>query len=291
MNKAAGTQYEPGVFPRRIEIELAASCNLSCTYCPRKFLKNKSGFMEFRLFKKLIDEAAAHPDTILVLHRRGESLLNPEFERICGYVKGKFREVQLATNATLLDEARSKAIIGAVNFVSFSIDVPIMFDRTRIPARYGGVEAKIRKFLELNAGKIRTQVSMVKTAETPEGDTALFKKIWKNRVDRIRIYEEHSRNGRFGSLERNRGERVPCAMPFYELLIFYDGMAGRCNHDWNGAPMGDANKKMIKDIWNSACYKRLREEHMRLDIKDATCGGCDSWYPRIGMQDTGETIE
>ncbi|MDD5512249.1 MAG: radical SAM protein, partial [Candidatus Omnitrophica bacterium] len=96
-----------GVFPRRIEIELSAVCNLRCSYCPRKFLKELDGFMEFGLVKQIIDEAAEFPETILVLHRRGESLLHPRFGDICELVKGKFKEVQLATNATLLDDKKS----------------------------------------------------------------------------------------------------------------------------------------------------------------------------------------
>jgi len=291
VNQYKSKMYIPGEFPQRIEIELASACNLRCIYCPRTHIDSLNGFMSFLLFKKIIDEIARYPQAILVLHRRGESLLHPHFVKICEYVKGKFKEIQLATNATLLDDAKSKAIINAIDFISFSIDIPEVFDRTRIPAKYDEVEPRILRFLDLNKGRVKTQVSMVKTAETPFENPEKFSKFWQKRVDRIRIYEEHSRNGKFGSLAQDRGKRLPCAMPFYEMLIYCDGKVGRCNHDWNGIPLGDASSASIRDIWNSNLYNELRNQHQRLQIKDDVCKNCDSWYPERGRQRTGETIE
>ena len=288
---ASKTGVTCGAFPQRIEIEIASACNLHCTYCPRKYLDKLGGVMDAGLFKKLIDEAAAYPDTILVLHRRGESLIHPDFVYLCDYIKGKFKEVQIATNATLLDDAKSKALIGSVNFISFSIDVPEVFNKTRIGADYADVEARILRFLELNKGRARTQVSMVKTVETPQRNAEIFKAVWKGKVDRIRIYEEHSHDGKFGSLTRDRGKRQPCVMPFYEMLIYCDGKVGRCNHDWKGIPMGDVNHATLKDIWNNSVYSELRDQHKKLKITDDVCKNCDSWYAEEGVQGTGETIE
>lgn len=286
------TEKHPvGSFPQRIEIELASACNLRCSYCPRNHIDMLNGFIDFSLFRKIIDEASEHPEVILVLHRRGESLMHPDFIGICDYVKNKFQEIQLATNATLLDEARSKAIIDSINFISFSIDVPETFTKTRVPAKYGDVESNILRFLDMNKGKVKTQVSMVKTEGTPEGDPGIFKEIWKGKVDRIRVYEEHSRDGNFGSLARYRGERQTCVMPFYEMLIYDNGKVGRCNHDWNGVPMGDVTEFSINDIWNSSLYENLRTQHKTLNLTDEVCGKCDSWYPKTGEQKTGEVIE
>jgi radical SAM protein with 4Fe4S-binding SPASM domain len=247
--------------------------------------------METSLFQKLIDEASHYPDTIIVLHRRGESLLHPNFVQFCEHVKGKFKEIQLATNATLLDEQKSKAIIEAVNFISFSIDVPEVFNKTRLPARYQDVEDKISRFLALNKGKVKTQVSMVKTQTTKGQDMALFKETWKGKVDRIRIYEEHSVGGVFGSVRSPRKERKPCIMPFYEMLIYFDGKVGRCNHDWNGQPLGDLKGQTITQVWNNHSYAELRAQHVKLEFIDEVCASCDSWYAEVGKQGTGEVIE
>ena len=81
-------KYNAPEFPKRIEIELASSCNLRCIYCPRHYVDNLNGFIDLDLFKKLISEIEKYPDTVLVLHRRGESLLHPEFKEIFNAVSG-----------------------------------------------------------------------------------------------------------------------------------------------------------------------------------------------------------
>lgn len=294
MKKAAcitSNSYYPIIFPKRIEIELSNACNLRCTYCPRKFLTNASGFMDLKLFKKLIDEASAYPSTIIVLHRRGESLLHPDFLAVCDYVKGKFHEIQLATNATLLCREKAEAIIRSLTFISFSIDTPEEFNKTRVPAAYASVEKKISDFLKINSGIIRTQVSMVRTDAVSKRETNEFKRLWAGRVDRIRIYEEHSKNGKFGSLAGNRGRRSPCTMPFYEILVYFDGKVGRCNHDWESKIMGNVSVSSIRKVWENKKYKDLRQQHIDLKISDAACKSCDSWYPEIAEQKTGEALE
>lgn len=279
------------VMPHRCEIELSSTCNLKCSYCPRQFLNDISAFMDFDLFRKIIDELIPFHETILVLHRRGESLLHPRFPDCLNYIKQKFKMIQLATNATLLDDQISRLLIDTLSFISFSLDVPAEFERTRSPARYRSVEAKVNRFLKLNAGRVETQVSMVRTSCTAENDVEQFKSIWQEKVDRVRIYEEHSSDGRFGSLKRSRKERVSCVMPFYEMVIFSNGKVGRCNHDWNGFPLGDLNVQTLRQVWNSSPYQVLRREHQSLELSDLVCRNCDSWYPIAGKQMTGEIYE
>lgn len=278
-------------FPKRVEIELVSDCNLRCVYCPRHHVNDLTGYMDFNLFTRIIDEVASYPDRIITLHRRGESLMHPQFVEMCDYVRGKFQEIQIATNGTLLNKARSLALIDSVDFISFSLDHPENFDKTRLPAKYSSVEHNILKFLEWNQGKVRTQVSMVETDDTPRRYVDEFKAIWSGKVDRIRVYQEHSKGGVFGSLEQPRRERKPCMMPEYECLIYCDGHVGRCNHDWNGDPMGDVNSNTLREVWHSLKYSDLRQQHQNLCITDKVCSGCDSWYPLEGVQDTGQLVE
>ena len=278
-------------FPKRLEIELASSCNLKCTYCPRRHLNNLGGYIDFCLFKKIIDEASAYPDTVIVLHRRGESLLHPKLNGMLDYIAGKFKEVQLATNATLLTEDKYGSLVKGLTFLSFSVDTPDNYDKTRVPARYTDVEEKICRFLRFNNGRIKTQASMVRTEKTEERQVKIFKEIWRERVNRVRIYEEHSIGGVFGSMRNPRRERKICVMPFYELLIYDDGRVGRCNHDWNGEPIGNINTGTIAELWHSQRYANLRSEHLNLKFSDEVCRNCDCWYEEIGKQGTGDVIE
>jgi len=281
-------------FPKRIELELVSACNLKCVYCPRRFLKTLNGFMDLNFFRRIIDEIEPYPETIIVLHRRGESLLHRDFIPMMHYLKGKFKTVQLATNATMLDTKRAEAIMESVSFLSFSIDTPKNFNKIRVPAEYRGVESNILRFLHMNGemgNPVTTQVSMVRTADTTEDDTAEFEETWTGKVDRIRIYEEHSSDGKFGSIKAGRPDRKPCVMPFYEMLVYCDGTIGRCNHDWDGEPIGDMQKSGVAEIWHGSSYGDLRRQHATMKITDPVCAACDSWYAREGCQGTGKVVK
>jgi radical SAM protein with 4Fe4S-binding SPASM domain len=281
-------------FPKRIEIELVSDCNLRCIYCPRHYVNELKGYIDFNLYKKIINESLAHPETVIVLHRRGESMLHPKFNKMLELVAGNFKEEQMATNATLLNKDKYEAIVNGLTFLSFSLDTPSNFDKTRIPAKYSKVESKILKFLDYNKGRVKTQASMVKTMDTTEEECAEFKQIWKDRVDRVRIYEEHSSDGSFGSLKNPRQKRKSCVMPFYEILVYDSGNVARCNHDWdsdNFASMGDLTNQSIAEIWHGQKYRALRHQQTELQFDDSVCAKCDCWYPEVGIQGTGETVE
>jgi MoaA/NifB/PqqE/SkfB family radical SAM enzyme len=276
-------------FPERVELELASVCNLRCSYCPRRYVDDLHGFMDPDLFYRLIDEISAHEQRIIVLHRRGESLLHPEFIPMLEYCAGKFREVQMATNATVMDPAKAEAMMAVLDFVSFSIDLPERMEKVR-GADYGRVLANIEYFLARNQ-KTRTQVSMVRTDEVREADCERFVELWTGKVDRVRIYQEHSAGGRFGAVAAKRPQRRACVMPFYEMVVLCTGQTARCNHDWDGSAMGWADKQSLTEIWRSPAYEELRRQHNRLESSDAVCSGCDSWYPERGVQGTGRVVE
>jgi len=276
------------MFPKRVEIELVSDCNLRCTYCPRHFVNDLKGYMDINLYKKIIDEIREF-NPILVLHRRGESMLHPNFIEMLNYLKGDFSEVQMATNATMLSRDKYEAIVNNLSFLSFSLDTKESFNKTRIPAKYDIVKNKILNFLEYNNNKITTQISMVNVGQ-PKEEIEEFIEFWRDKVDRVRIYQAHSLDGKFGSLNIKR-DRKPCIMPFYQVTIYENGIVARCNHDWDSDGMGDVNRDLIRDIFNNQKYQKLRIEHKNLHITDKVCKNCDSWYPEEKNQATGEVIE
>ena len=280
------------MLPKRLEIEFTNACNSRCGYCPRFYLIGvDAGFLEVSLFRKIVDEAASEPSTVLQLHRRGESLLHPDFDDMLRYLQGKFSGLQLATNGILLDARKAEIIAGTLTFLSFSIDHPALFRKNRGVDCYEEVEKNILHFLDINNDRVMTQVSMVRTDTTGGNHVDEFVEIWKDRVDRVRIYEEHSSDGAFGSLKEKRKNRKPCVKPFTDMVIFYDGSVMRCNHDWNGEPMGNVNDGSIADIYGNDRYRDLRNQQETLCITDEPCKSCDSWYAEEGKQGTGLSYE
>jgi radical SAM protein with 4Fe4S-binding SPASM domain len=277
-------------FPPRVEIELSSACNFRCTYCPRQYLPPLGAMIDMDLFTRIVEECAEFPKTILTLHRRGESLLHPRLAEIMELVHGRFAEIQLATNGSLLTPEKYEALTRGLTFLSFSLDPPETFNATRFGACYADVEKNIQGFLAYSKGRVTTQASMVRVDSTTQEDCDHFISLWKDKVDRVRIYEEHSKDGVFGALKNARPERKPCTMPFYEVLVYADGTVGRCNHDWNGPPLGDLNKQSIREVWHSDVLTSLRRQQASLEFTDPVCKTCDSWYPVPGVQDTGKVV-
>lgn len=277
------------IFPMRIELELTNDCNSYCIYCPRRFMKYKIGFMDIAIFKKMINEISKYRDRSIVLFRRGESLLHPEFIQILEYCKGKFEDIQLSTNAFLMNKSIAKVIHDCVTFISFSIELPERYKKYRL-LDYDTVLRNINYFLSINKNT-KTQVSIVKTDDIKQIDLEKFINQWQDKVDRIRIYEEHSKDGRFGGLPNSGGQRKPCIKPFNDILIFWDGKVGRCNHDWGEKPLCDIANQTIKEVWNSSIYNDLRKQHISLSIDDIVCKKCDSWYEQVGISKIGQVYE
>ena len=47
-------------FPNRVTVELTNDCNVSCTFCNRQKIAMDIGYMEEKLFYKIIDEMEDH---------------------------------------------------------------------------------------------------------------------------------------------------------------------------------------------------------------------------------------
>ena len=68
----------PPTWPDRMYLESTNACNLRCIMCPtgRGLAQRKKGFLDWDLFRQVIDEMAPHVATT-TLHIWGEPLLHP----------------------------------------------------------------------------------------------------------------------------------------------------------------------------------------------------------------------
>src|SRR5512135_2633294 len=138
--------------PVRLWVETTSICNLRCVMCPNKDLKKEEkGFMDFPLFRKIIDEARRYVFDVNLIHR-GEGLLHPEFARMVKYSHDAGLHTKFHTNATLLDEARSRALIAAgLDQISFSFDGydREIYERIRVNAHFEQMFVNVVRFLEI----------------------------------------------------------------------------------------------------------------------------------------------
>ena len=273
----------PLEFPNRVTLELTNACNLDCEFCPRQSMQNKAGLMDKALFKKAVDEMAQHTPVALVPFFRGESLLHPRFIQLVSYAKSKgLGPIQMTTNAMLMDEKKAREIIKAgIDFISFSMDTVNAddYESARKGAKYDVAVGNIMHLLDLKerlaSPTPETQVSSVATQKALAYKEK-FINFWKGKVDRVRIFLEHSTDGAFGSLDCDIlpafDKRLPCAKVMRDMVALWNGDVALCNHDWDRKePIGNIRNQSISEIWNGQRYKEIRESHVNGHVTDSTC--------------------
>lgn len=246
--------------PKRVTLELSNRCNRKCEGCPRHSMDYPLGDMGISLLTKVTDQL---PDNVCVVpFFRGDPLLNPQFIEATKILR-RFREVQLATNGDFLTRAHQKAILDTCTFVSVSLHRYLFPHNTLLPSF----------FYDALGNGVETQVSIL---DTLIRDKTRFSRQWLNHVDQVRIYKTHSKNG-FGSMEGEESPTEPCNKPFEEMVVYWDGEVGLCNHDWNNqTSLGNLHVQTIEDVWNGTLYEEARffhsSERRRLV---ASCERCD----------------
>lgn len=280
-------------FPRRITLEASSRCQLSCCFCPRHIGELPLGDMSWELFQKIVDEAASYLPVTLTLFFRGEPLLNPRLTAMIRYAKQKgLGPVQLASNGLGLNENLADEIVeSGLDFISFSLDT--LDSELYRTARQGGdlkksmanvlnfcQRASQRRERGLAAPQI--QVSSVDIEKYRFGQSD-FINFWCQWADRVRLYVEHSSDGHPGSIDGELVKKIDCRQPchkvFTDMVIYWDGQAALCNHDWcNQLTLGSAANSSLAEIWGSELYREIRRSHEQgRPLEGSVCVHCDHW--------------
>ena len=104
-----------------IQVEVSASCNTRCTFCPTSKLKYPGpDMMDLELFRKLVPYFSM--SKWVYLQGWGEPLLNKDFWQMVELVKGTGVKVGFTTNGTLLDQENIKSVFTCgIDLISVSI--------------------------------------------------------------------------------------------------------------------------------------------------------------------------
>jgi len=243
--------------PKRVTLELTNRCNRRCDGCPRHRMVYPLGDMAITLLTNVTDQLP--DDVTIVPFMRGEPCLHPRFVEAMRVLR-KFTTVQLATNADFLTPHNETAILNTCTFVSVSLhdDHP------------NGLQTLTPFFRAARRHGVTTQLSHVGPLSPWTVKTVL------EVVDRVRVYKPHSDDG-FGSMDGEPPTTMPCHKPFEEMVIYWDGKVGLCNHDWNNlTPLGDVATRSLADVWTGKPYQKVRRLHMQGKRRAvASCNRCD----------------
>jgi radical SAM protein with 4Fe4S-binding SPASM domain len=257
--------------------------------------KSEKGFMDFDVFKKIIDEASYFVCDVNLFHR-GESLLHPEIFEMIKYAKDKGLSTRLNTNATLLDKERSYQIFeSGLDFLSFSFDgyEKKIYENIRRGADFNETLDNILRFLtikrQLHKNSPYTTFTVI---EFPNGSTGEMRKDIKKqfikKFDSLPLNQFVSRAPHNWAGGYNNNNKIlnksflPCTFPWYSLTIFWDGRVVPCPQDFFGKlTLGNVKDSSLLDIWNGPKEIFLREKLSRREYKDIMpCNRCDRLWRR-----------
>lgn len=265
-----GESYVSG-FPSHLKVELTNYCNLACTFCPHDKMQREVGFMDEALFQDVIDQSAEHVEFIY-LHFMGESLVHKGIFEFIRYAKAKGVGTGLSTNSSFLDEKRALGLLtSGLDFlvISFEGANPATYEAVRRKKNYqkGDYEktlANIQRFYRMKAqvpNSIRSTVQVVHTTETLD-ELDAFQALWPEGVT---IKKRKTWGGQMPELAKGCGQPVlsaPCALPWKELSILWDGTATLCSNTYDREiVLGDARTQTLKEIWNGPAMREIRRRH------------------------------
>jgi radical SAM protein with 4Fe4S-binding SPASM domain len=203
--------------PIKLWVEVSSNCNLKCRLCANKDLPfNEKGYMDFNLYKKIINEAKDFVNEINLFHR-GEPLLHSQIIQMIKLAKKFNIKTTIHSNAVLLNKEISTNLIkSGLNTISFSFDgyTKSTYEKNRIGSNFENVLNNIIEFLkikkELNS---KLPYTIIQVMEYDEELSSLeFKKQKTNFInnfvnlplDKLIIRKPHNWGGSINLQETNK---------------------------------------------------------------------------------------
>lgn len=296
------TQLEeviPIEVPFLVFVDPADICNFQCKFCPTgnreliKKIKRNSGFMDFDLYKKIIDDLCAfdQPIKVLRLYKDGEPLLHPKFTEMVRYAKerGCALQVDTTTNGSLLNPEMNMDLIEA-GLDRLHISLEGLSEKSY--REFAGYKISFNQFVENirhfyeHRGKCLLCIKIVGDDLSDAGKENFFD-IFGDIADRVFI--EHVApcwprfemndvvpNTEVGIYGQEIRKVEVCPYIFYSLSINSDGKASLCFLDWSRKLIvGDVKTQSFKDIWNSEALFEYRKMHLlKKRNGNSICGVC-----------------
>lgn len=279
--------------PEIFAIELTNYCNLRCVMCPRRLMKRKIGFMDFNLFKKIINQIKGYNDYVW-LHDMGESLFHPQLELFINYCADNGIKPFLSTNATVLNGKNALKILNSkLDKLLLCLDGATQetYEKIRVNSNFDKVRNNILNFLKLKKklGKSKpySVIQIIQMNET-EKEIETFKKQWDGLADEVLVKVFSTWAGQIEDIKKIskeehryypfRKERYPCSLLWRNLVVLWDGDVVPCCLDFDGKfVFGNLNEEKLDEIWNSEKIQKMRMEQINNNFDNLLCRECLEW--------------
>lgn len=178
----------------QVRFDLDTRCNLKCDFCSTGHSGNVGRRATSLEKLEEILPALGREAWSVYLSCGGEPLMHPRFPEVMALVRKHLRgcDVQMVTNATLLDETKARALLeGGLSRVTFSIDSvqAQRYESIRVNARWETTKRNIDRFLELRGTRAwpKVMVNMVLIEENQDEIEAIGQFCAERGIDAFRV--------------------------------------------------------------------------------------------------------
>jgi len=290
-------------FPKYFLIETINTCNARCIMCGIDFDKKAKQVIDDDLFDKMVTEISQYADHVekVMLYLDGEPLLDKRMPQKVAKMKAAgVKKVNLASNASLLDDKRALALIEAgLDEIYITLDSlkPEVYEAIRVRLNFNEVYNNILGFIALRDQlnpKLLIRIQMIQQdLNFDEGDA--FLEHWRTRLqptDQIVVQKAHNwANGvdvhKFG--DESDINNYPCIALWGTFVAHVDGTVPLCCMDTDTKHLlGDLRTQSIAEVWQGQVMNRLRKMHLDGERKDIPlCDGCTLWRETKHAADEG----
>lgn len=279
-------------YPLLVDLELASACNLKCPMCYTITDEFKSkvtkGFMDFDLFKKIIDEVAGKVFAIR-LSLRGEATLHKHFIDAIKYAKQSgIKEISTLTHGGNLNlDFFKKAVDAGIDWITISIDgTDDEYNKIRKPLKFDDTLKRLQDIKQY-----KDENNLIKPVIKVQG-------IWPAiRPNPTKYYETIaplvdlvSYNPLIDYLRKDTEivyeENFACPQLYQRIVVGSNGQVMMCSNDEDGEEIiGNAYEESIYDIWHGEKLNKIRDIHNQSDgfRTMKVCKLC--YYPRKMVPD------
>ena len=269
-------------FPPVVQIALVSGvCPSNCIYCPMG-MKNKGElsddltdelpekYFHFDLFKKIADEIAAYPFSILRIHSRGEPMCHPLYAEMITYAKKTgVSAVTSFTNGIFLKNHIDELLNAPIDLLEVSADAADQehYQDWRRNPHFNDIVEGVRDFFYArNKNKDSRTRIVVSSVDHPgfRPHKAEFEAFWSPVCDKVIVRPFHTYAGRIANPYQCKQDvgHIPCVQLWERFSINPDGLVNACFNDWgDNDVVGDLRQEnaSISGIWKNNSFNNIRE--------------------------------
>ena len=207
-------------------------------------------------------------------------MLCKDINAMLAYTRGKFLNLKLNTNASLLEEDKVHVILeSGVKTLVFSVDAAEepLYSQLRVNGSLEKVLANIERFQKIREtqypqAKIITRVSGVKVRAEQDLDGMVS--YWGGLVDQVAFVDYVPWENVYAAPYTNVA--TPCSDLWRRMFVWWDGHINPCDVDYRSTlTAGLLGDKALGQLWHSESYETLRSGHIdgrRLSV--SPCNRC-----------------